>query len=291
MTMPKSETDRRTPAGSSEHRVPAAARPTSRRRPLLKFRPPQTRTNEFRRNSLLWLAGIVLIAVPLLTLVDVPIARFFYRQPVPRDLSRVLDALAVYGQGTGTVAAIVAVAVLSRRRRWRVPRLATMAAGGGAVATLVKMFVLRPRPNELRIESSNSDYAWAWSFDWTLEQIAAFDAATRAFPSATVATAAALTVGFWVVVPKVRWFATALCLATIVQRLDHGAHFTSDLFGSAAIGLGWSFVCLHPKLMGGIFDRFEDVSRRGPRTGGGDASDVSTAASSGVGRDDVAKAA
>ena len=210
------------------------------------------------------MAGILFIAVPLLTLVDVPITRFVLGHPLPHSVDETLDALAIYGQGTGTLAAIVAVAVLSRRRRWRVPRLATMAAGGGAVATVMKMFVLRPRPNELRIQSPNHDYAWAWSFDWTLEHIAAFDASTRAFPSATVATAAALTVGFWVVVPKVRWAALALCVATIAQRLGHGAHFTSDVVGSAAIGLGWSFVCLSPKLMGGLFDKFEDGSRRKP---------------------------
>ena len=49
----------------------------------------------------------------------------------------------------------------------------------------------------------------------------------------------------------------AFCAGTMFQRLYCGAHFLSDLFGSAAVGLGWSYVCYHPRLMGTLFDKME----------------------------------
>ena len=38
---------------------------------------------------------------------------------------------------------------------------------------------------------------------------------------------------------------------------DSDAGYKDDLFGSAAVGLGWSYVCYHPRLMGTLFDKME----------------------------------
>ena len=84
-----------------------------------------------------------------------------------------------------------------------------------------------------------------------------FDASFRAFPSANVATATAFTVGLLVVLPRGRWLFTCLCLGTIMQRLNSGGHFLSDLFGSVAVGLSWAYVCHHPALLGSIFDNMK----------------------------------
>lgn len=247
---------------------------------------------QFRRMSLLWMAGITLSLVPVATLVDVPIARWFRADPLPPIVRSGLEATANYGDALGVLMVIAAVAIFSRRRRWSVPRLATLAGGGGAVATLAKMFVLRPRPNALPIESSTYDYAWIWSFDWTLSKVVNFDPSTRAFPSASVATAAALTVGLWVITPRFRYVGLGLCVATMLQRLACGAHFISDLFGSTVIGLTWAFTCFHPRLMGTIFDRMEYDARRKPaskgRTATLESADDPVPSSTGVdsGRDD-----
>jgi len=160
---------------------------------------------------------------------------------------------------------VVAIMLFARRSRWRVPRLTTLAMGAGAVATLAKMVVLRPRPNSLVLDATTYDYAWVWSFDPTLQYIASFDAATRAFPSASLATATALTAGLWVIVPKARGVFVAFCIATMLQRLASGAHFVSDLFGSASVGLGWAWVCFHPRLLGRSFDKLESENRPRPK--------------------------
>lgn len=211
----------------------------------------------FRLASLLWMAGIALLMVPMATLFDVSIARWFETDPLPEFAGRVLNLSVYYAQGSGVFLMLTSVILLMPRRRWCVPRLATLAMGAGAVATLAKMFVLRPRPNTLYLDASSYDYAWIWAFDWNLSQVATFDASTRAFPSASLATATALTVGLWAVQPKGRWLFVSLCVGTMLQRTFCGAHFVSDLFGSASVGLGWAYVCYHPSLMGSVFDKME----------------------------------
>ncbi len=228
------------------------------RRAVSIFGSPQICVSaNFRIASLLWMAGIAILLVPMITLVDVPIARWFSHDPLPREVGDALDLSILYAHGTGIFLILVGIILLAPRRRWHVPRLAALAMGGGAVATITKMFVLRPRPNSLNLDIATYDYAWIWSFDWTLQHVAHFDASTRAFPSAYLATATALTVGLWVVLPRGRWMFVALCLATMVQRLYCGAHFMSDLFGSAAVGLFWAYVCHHPNLLGTLFDKME----------------------------------
>ncbi|TWU51348.1 phosphatase PAP2 family protein [Rubripirellula reticaptiva] len=216
---------------------------------------------KFRITSLLWMAGITILMVPMATLVDVPISRWFFHEPLPTVVGQTLDLSSYYAHGTGVFLILLGVIVLAPTRRWYVPRLATLAMGGGAVATLTKMFVMRPRPNSLNLDVASYDYAWIWSFDWTLDHIANFDASTRAFPSASLATAAALTAGLWVVLPTGRWMFVSICIGTMLQRLACGAHFVSDLFGSASIGLAWAFVCFHPSLLGSLFDKMEPERR------------------------------
>ena len=221
------------------------------------------RAAAFRRVSLLWMAGISLLAVGPITLVDVPIARWFATDPMPTWARGLLDIASIYGSVLGLVG-IGVLMLTSKKRRVQIPRLVAMAAGGGAVATITKLFVLRPRPNSLPLNWTAQEHAWVWSFDPTLSQIAQFDASTRAFPSATLAMAASLTVGLWVMLPRYRKIAVALCIATMVVNMADGQHFASDMLGSAAIGMLWSYVCFHPKLMGDIFHRLEREDSRSP---------------------------
>lgn len=211
----------------------------------------------FRPSTLLWMAGIATLMVPMLTLVDIPTARWFASDPLPRELADILDLSRVFSHGSGVFMILLGLILMAPKRRWYVPRLAALAMGGGAVATITKMFVLRPRPSGLNLDVGAHDYAWLWAFDWTLEQVATFDANTRAFPSGNVATAIALSVGLWCVLPRGRWLFLTLCLGAVLQRLSCGAHFVSDLFGGAGCGLLWAYVCFHPKLLGNVFDKLE----------------------------------
>ncbi len=212
----------------------------------------------FRPSTLLWMAGISVLMVPILTLVDIPTARWFASDRLPKELSDILDLCRVYSHGSGVFMILLGLIMMAPKRRWYVPRLAALAMGGGAIATITKMFVLRPRPSGLpSLSTAPYDYAWLWEFDWTLTQVAMFDANTRAFPSGNVATAIALSVGLCMVLPRGKWLFVAICVGTILQRLSSGAHFVSDLFGGAACGLLWAYACFHPSLLGNLFDKME----------------------------------
>ncbi|QDT10285.1 PAP2 superfamily protein [Planctomycetes bacterium K23_9] len=211
----------------------------------------------YRTGTLLWLAGIAMLSVPMVTLVDVPIARWFESEPMSSKFGDALDLMQLFSHGWGIFLVLLAIALMAPQHRWYVPRLGAMAMGGGAVATLAKMFVLRPRPNGLNLEIASYDSAWLWAFDWNLEQVAAFDASTRAFPSGNMATAIAFSVGLWVLFPRGRWLFAVVCFGAMFQRLFTGSHFLSDLFGGAAFGLLWAYTCLHPSLLGSLFDKIE----------------------------------
>ncbi|TWU05668.1 phosphatase PAP2 family protein [Stieleria varia] len=232
------------------------------------------RVGYIRPSLLLWIASIMLLTVPMITLIDVPMAQWFASKPLPKELSDAIDLMRVFSHGSGILLVFVAIFLMAPRLRWHLPRLATMAMGAGAIATMVKMFVLRPRPSGLNLDMARHDSAWLWAFDWNLSQVATFDASTRAFPSGDVATAIALTIGLCAVLPRGRWLFALICLGTFVQRLHTGAHFVSDLFGGAAFGLLWAYACTHPKLLGSLFEKMQPEltgrRRSADRSTGGD---------------------
>ena len=220
-------------------------------------------TTIYHTGALMWLAGITMLAVPMVMLIDISVARWFHNHPFPREVGSMLDLMLFFSHGTGIFLILVGVLMLAPRRRWHVPRLAALAMGAGAVATIAKMFVLRPRPHVLNLDIATYDLAMLWKFDWELEQVASFTASTRAFPSGSTATATALAVGLWVVLPRGRFLFATLCLGTFLQRLHCGSHFLSDVIGGTAIGLMWSYACFHPRLLGNLFDKMEPgVSER-----------------------------
>jgi len=220
-----------------------------------------------RRGMLLWAAIFAMFSVPLVTLIDVPIARWFDRDPFSKDFADAIELTRGYAHGTGVFFILLAVMLLTPEKRWLIPRMATMTCGGGAIATVLKMFVLREKPSKLNLNFATLETAWRWQFDWTLNQVASFDAGTRAFPSGNMATAVALTIGLCVVAPRGRWLFMLFCGFTVLQRLHSGSHFLSDVVGGAAAGLIWSYICLHPKLVGSLFDKMEpgsETDRRRP---------------------------
>lgn len=232
------------------------------------YPPEKNSFDKFRLSAILWFAGMLLLSVPMVTLIDIPIARWFASEPLPRDFRNGLELMRIFSHGSGVFLVLLGIFLMAPQSRWHLPRLATMAIGAGAIATLAKMFVLRPRPTGLNLDVATIDSAWLWAFDWTLSQVATFDASTRAFPSGNMATAMALTVGLWFVVPRGRILFVMICLGTVLQRMASMAHFPSDILGGAAFGLIWAYVCLHPTLLGNLFDKMQPESepRRRRRT-------------------------
>jgi len=214
-----------------------------------------------RPGLLLWAASVAMLCVPLFTLIDVPVARWFDQGPFSSDFSDAIELTRGYAHGSGVFFILVAVMLLAPDRRWLIPRIAVMTCGAGAIATIMKMFVLRPKPSQINLDFATVESAWLWRFDWTLDQVASFDAGTRAFPSGNMATAIAMTIGLCIIAPRGRWLFLLFCGLTVLQRLHSGSHFLSDVLGGAAAGFGWSYICLHPKLLGSLFDKMEPEGR------------------------------
>ncbi len=210
---------------------------------------------------LLWSSCIALLLVPVVTLIDIPIARWFAGDPFSNDVDKAIQLTEAYSHGIGVLFIVMAIFNLAPQHRWCLPRLATMALGASAVATIIKMFVLRPRPSNLNLDIATRDAAWLWRFDWQLDQVAAFDAGTRAFPSGDTATAVALTVSLAMLFPRGRYFFTTFAVLTMLQRMQSNSHFFSDAIGGLACGLFWCFVCLHPRLLGALFEHMEPTHR------------------------------
>lgn len=233
-----------------------------------------------RPGLLLWAMVFAAFSVPLATLVDIPLARWFQDEPFPGDFVRTLDLIRFYAHGSGVFFIFLSLFLLAPERRSLLPRLVTMAAGASAVATIGKMFVLRLRPSQINLDLATVETAWWWRFDWTLEHVAMFDASSRSFPSGNMATAIALTIGLCLATPRGRWLFVMFCGLTVLQRMESGSHFFSDVIGGAVAGLLWSYVCIHPKFFGSLFDKMETLEespRRGPLVIEGAASVAATA--------------
>ncbi len=261
-TSDSSQLDTTVPASPRlDVRQPETPAPTRSKLPRLATSNTEA-ASLYRPITLVYMAAIMLLMVPVLTLVDTSVARYFETSPLSRDLDSALELSLVFSHGTGVFLVLMSIMLLAPRLRWQVPRLATLALGGGALATITKMFVLRPRPSNLNLEFVGSESAWLWAFDWNLSEIAAFDASTRAFPSGNVVTATALTIGLWILLPRGRVLFATIWVGVLLQRLNTGTHFLSDACGGVAIGLLWAYVCYHPKLMGTLFDRMAPEPRR-----------------------------
>lgn len=220
---------------------------------------------QHRPGLLLWAVLFASILVPLATLVDIPMARWFERDPFPGDFDRTLDLIRFYAHGSGIFFIFVSIFMLAPDRRALLPRLVAMVAGASAVATVLKMFVLRLRPAQINLDLATVETAWWWRFDWALEHVAMLDASSRSFPSGNMASAVALSIGLAIAFPRGRWLFVLFCGLTVIQRMQSGSHFLSDVVGGAAAGLLWGYLCIHPKLLGSLFDKMESTeeTRRG----------------------------
>ncbi len=209
------------------------------------------------RVPLLLLTLLSASMVPVTTLFDISISRWFIDRHLPGDISKSVELTECYAHGIGVLFIVMLIFRLAPRKRWCIPRLASLAFGAGAIAVIAKMFVLRGRPSNVNLHVASYDVAWRWTFDWSLDHVAAFDSAYRSFPSGHTAIATGLTIGLCLMFPRGRMMFVFLLAMAMIQRLASYAHYTSDLMGGLAIGLLWSYVCLSPRLLGALFDKME----------------------------------
>ncbi len=213
-----------------------------------------------RRRLLLRLFLISLaaaLACPICIQWDLSITRWLSTEEVPGDMRKAVELSEAFAHGVGVWLILWAIAILSPPRRWGLLRIATLAYGGGAVATLTKLFVIRARPYRIDLETIAPMEIYQWTWDFRLMHLTTYDAGWRSFPSGHAATAVGLAVGLSLLFPRGRPLFILMAVLSMVQRITDMAHFPSDVLAGVAIGAAWSMICIHPKLLGGILQKIE----------------------------------
>jgi membrane-associated phospholipid phosphatase len=191
-------------------------------------------------------AVLVLVAIASLG-VDLPVAMQFrhwndksspsYDRDV-HDYLGYFDTFEPFGHGRGVVLVLLILHQLDRSRRWAIPRAAACALAAGAAANLLKMMIVRNRPNDIPLDFHGS--VWATFGDWL--PMFSGQSGSQSFPSAHTAAAAGLAAALIWLYPQGRWLFSLLVVLVACQRIVSGAHFPSDvLFGAAAGCLATAF--------------------------------------------------
>lgn len=165
---------------------------------------------------------------------DVSLARGVAAADLPSDLVRAIHFSEVFAHGTGVAAILLAVVVIDRAGRNRVVIPLAGAAAGGLSADVVKLLIERVRPRAADLHDLSLAAADTFG-DWL--PLGAGGSDLQSFPSAHAATAAGLAVGLSRLYPHAAPLFASLAAAAGLQRVVASAHFPSDVFVGAAVGL------------------------------------------------------
>lgn len=204
---------------------------------------------------LVTIAAVLACAGAVALGIDIDVARWCKEGHVPRGLMRFLNFSEVFGHGLGVATILLAAACLdpglglpwSAWRRWaalgplRLPvsknflRLVATAFAGGIMANLVKATLFdRVRPRAADLTAAASAFS---TFGDSLAAAINSHSDLNSFPSGHAATAAGLAAALAWRYPRGRWLFAFLALAAAAQRVASSAHYPSDVFFGASLGL------------------------------------------------------
>jgi undecaprenyl-diphosphatase len=196
-----------------------------------------------RRRLLLPLAFVVAAACALS--VDMPIARQFHNWKIgppgqstagqkEGDFLRIcllsLDMFESFGHGLGVALVAVLIHQLDAARRRSLLRIVACAFAAGGAADLLKMLVIRIRPNCFDL----SQPVWATFQKWL--PLLHGNSALQSFPSGHTAMAVGLAAALVWQYPQGRYIFSLLAVLVGCQRIVSGMHYPSDVLLGAAIG-------------------------------------------------------
>jgi membrane-associated phospholipid phosphatase len=210
-----------------------------------------------------FLLPLLLAAAAVASLgIDVPVAMRFRRwndktsPSYNRDVHDYLgyfDTFEPFGHGRGVVLVLLILHQLDPKRRWAIPRLAVCALAAGAAANLLKMAIVRNRPNDIPLDFRGS--VWDTFGSWL--PMFSGQSGMQSFPSAHTAAAAGFAVALTWLYPQGRWLFAMLAVLVGCQRIVSGAHFPSDVLAGAAAGCLATMFLLHIGRLPSLFARWE----------------------------------
>jgi membrane-associated phospholipid phosphatase len=206
---------------------------------------------------------VLVLAAAGALLIDVPVARHFrqwraqaaahaYADWDPRAYLGFLDTFEPFGHGLGLALVIVLVHQLDPTRRRAIPRVLLCALAAGGAADLLKMMVMRVRPNDFDLTRP----VWETFQKW-LPLLRHTDSTLQSFPSAHTATAVGLAAALTWLYPQGRYVFGLLAVLVAFQRVVTGAHYPSDVLVGAAAGFFVAMLFLHVGWLPTWFDHWE----------------------------------
>ena len=206
-------------------------------------------------------AAIVLLILAGLSLfVDAYITSLRSEDLISGDLRRIIRLSEIFAHGFGIAVVLYLLWLLAPDQRRLIPRIAACAIVPGFAAQLVKAFIERRRPGYYWPEfTDNVSETW---LGVASQSNLNFEYITQSFPSAHAATAVGLALGLAWRFPRGRTAFCGLALLGASQRVFAGAHWTSDVFAGAAIGVSVCGFLLYGRRMNSLFSRIE--TGRGP---------------------------
>jgi membrane-associated phospholipid phosphatase len=181
---------------------------------------------------------LLLLAAAAALSIDVPVARAFRycntadAAKTLRDYLGYLNTFEPFGHGLGVVLVLLALHQLDPGRRWAIPRVLACALAAGGVADVLKMLLLRIRPNDLPVDFHGA--VWATFGQWL--PLWSGNSGSQSFPSAHTATAVGLAAALIWLYPNGRLLFALLATLVGCQRIVSGAHYPSDVLIGAAAG-------------------------------------------------------
>lgn len=209
--------------------------------------------------SLVLPAAFAALAVAVLPF-DLRVARFADDHELPNLLRELLELGENFGHGLGVALASLLILTLVPVDRRKVSRLLWAAFGAGGLANVVKLTFFRFRPYHYPLHEAAADdplMTFVTPPGFTGEGLSA------SFPSGHTATAFALAAVLSAYYPRGRWLFWSLAMLCATQRVWANAHFPSDVFAAACVGLLTARLFLSPAV--GRWGGFDWWERRGAR--------------------------
>jgi len=214
------------------------------------------RATAYRLGAVLLLCGCAALAI------DLPVAQAVLAEKqgraaavhIPGDLRKAVNLCEAFAHGAGAALILLAVLVVDRGRRRRLPRMIAATTVAGLAGNLLKLLVHRTRPEA----SDLGGDVWQTFVGWL--PMSGAGHAGQSFPSGHAATAAGLALALSWRWPHGRWLFACYAVLASAQRVLTGAHFVSDVLIGAGVGLLVGSLCIDRRLTGPTFDRLEGVA-------------------------------
>jgi len=208
-----------------------------------------SRPSGLTRRRLLTIAVALACVGAIAFSVDLDVARWCKAGHIPKEIMRFLNFSEVCGHGIGVATILLAAAVLdptlagrsAAARLGSLPfsrefvRMVTASFAGGFIANIIKLTPLdRVRPRAADLSALASSLA---TFGDSAAATIASHSDINSFPSGHAATAAGLAAAMSWKYPHGTWLFFLLAASAAAQRVASSAHYPSDVFMGAALGL------------------------------------------------------